>query len=347
MLFFKSKHKGEEILPPPPPLELELEEEPRERPKFFDEIAEPKKAETIPEEGEFESLLKEVEELKQKKAVKKKKIKAKKITKKPVIKKEAKIKKIPVKKLEIKLSAKPVRKKIGDFLRPEIPKKFLWKEKKITLKKPAKQLKKPVKKPLPKTRAKAPVIKIAPIRAVKEKPFKNGRILPIEKIKFELPKELEEPAEEIELPETLEGFEIEDLGKKFGIEKEVSIKKEDVKAKPKEILEAEEEIKSAIENIKKKEKPSILKRLFSKKPKEEVEEHLMPELPAADDISRIQNKINEARQALMKFDLETARKVYIEAMMLYNRISQEDKAKVYQDIKELYFERKSAEELKV
>ena len=341
MLFFKSKHKGEEILPPPPPLELELEEEPRERPKFFDEIAEPKKAETIPEEGEFESLLKEVEELKQKKAVKKKKIKAKKITKKPVIKKEAKIKKIPVKKSEIKPSAKPVRE------RPEIPKKFLWKEKKITLKKPAKQLKKPVKKPLPKIRAKAPVIKKAPIKTVKEKPFKKERILPTEKIKFELPKELEEPAEEIELPETLEELEIEDWGKKFDIEKEVSIKKEDVKAKPKEILEAEEEIKSAIENIKKKEKPSILKRLFSKKPKEEVEEHLMPELPAADDISRIQNKINEARQALMKFDLETARKVYIEAMMLYNRISQEDKAKVYQDIKELYFERKSAEELKV
>ena len=73
----------------------------------------------------------------------------------------------------------------------------------------------------------------------------------------------------------------------------------------------------------------------------------MLELPAVDNLSKIQNKINEARQALMKFDLKTAKRNYIEAMRLYNNISPEDKAKVYHDIKELYFERKSAEELKV
>ena len=327
MLFFKSKRKGEEILPPPPPLELEFEEEPRERPKFFDEIAEPKKTETIPEEGEFESLLKEVEELKPKKAVKKKKIKAKKITKKPVIKKEAKFKKIPVKKLEIKPSAKPL-----VLPRPEISKKFLGKEKKIT-KKPAKQL----KKPLPKIRAKAPVIKKAPIKAVKEKPFKKERILPIEKIKFELPKEIEEPKEEIRLPETLEDFDIDELGKEL-----------EQKAKPKEILEAQEEIQSAIDKIRKKERRSFLGRLFERKEKEKQEE-IYPtfSIPNGDGLSIIQSSIKKARDALMKFDLETAKRNYIEIMRLYNNLSQQDKAKVYNDINELYYERKSAEELKV
>jgi len=61
----------------------------------------------------------------------------------------------------------------------------------------------------------------------------------------------------------------------------------------------------------------------------------------------IQSKINDARQALMRFDLETAKRSYIEVLRLYNNMTSEEKVKVYHDIKELYSERKSAEELKV
>ena len=174
------------------------------------------------------------------------------------------------------------------------------------------------------------LVKIKPIKqAKKQKTDLAEDGLDLENFDFELPKELEQP--KVEFPETLEDFDIERESKQ--------------KTKPKEILEAEEEIQSAIEKIKKREKPSILKSLFSRKREETSEERLI--LEPQGNISRIQSKINDARQALMRFDLETAKRSYIEAMRLYNNISPEDKAKVYHDIKELYSERKSAEELKV
>ena len=73
----------------------------------------------------------------------------------------------------------------------------------------------------------------------------------------------------------------------------------------------------------------------------------MREFQGTDNISKIQNNISKARDALMKFDLETAKKNYIDAMELYNILKPEEQAKVYHDFRELYFERKSAEELKV
>ncbi|MBI2649801.1 hypothetical protein HYX04_00640 [Candidatus Woesearchaeota archaeon] len=153
----------------------------------------------------------------------------------------------------------------------------------------------------------------------------------LENTDFELPKELEK----IEFPETLGDF-----GSEKGFEQ---------KSKPKEILEAEEEIQSAIEKIKKKEKPSLFNRLFARKEKERKPEESYPtfRFHGEDKLSIIQSDIRKARDALMRFDLETAKRSYIEAMGLYNSISPEEKAKVYQDIKDLYFERKNAEELKV
>ena len=72
MLFSKLKHKDEELLPPPPPFpNLEFEEQTKEKPKFFDEVIKPKKAETFPEEKEFTDLVKKVEELKPKKMLSK------------------------------------------------------------------------------------------------------------------------------------------------------------------------------------------------------------------------------------------------------------------------------------
>lgn len=168
-----------------------------------------------------------------------------------------------------------------------------------------------------------------------------------EDIDFELPSGLEEPFEkETELPETLEDFELDDFGKQINFEEEI---RQEPKTKPKEILEAEEEIKSAIENIKSSEKTSFFKKFFRKKEKAEEnhEEPMIPKISGIDDVSKIRESINRARDALMKFDLETAKKSYIEAMRIYNSTNPEEKAKVYNDIRDLYFERKSAEELKV
>ncbi len=118
---------------------------------------------------------------------------------------------------------------------------------------------------------------------------------------------------------------------------------------PIEILEAQDEIKSAIEKIKSKEiKPSLFQKLFVKKVQEQKkDEMLMPEFPETDDFSRIKNRISRARQALMNFDLEAAKKNYIESLRLYNNLKPEKQAKIYEDLRELYFERKSAEELRV
>ncbi len=298
MLFFKSK-KYDEILPPPPP-EAELEE--IEKPELFDEVIKPEKVKETKEEAEFEDLLKEVKALKPKKVSKK-------------LKTISKEKKLIVKPKIIKKQVKKI------------------KEKKIPIKKiiPVKRLKE-----------KAPVKKIVPIKVKKttkkQKAFELPELeeLGLKEPKFELSKE--EPTEkEIELPETLEDFDIEDLGKELELEP---------KTKPKELIEAEDEIKSAIEKIRYKERPSLFKRLFTK---EKIEETgpLMLESPEVDGVSKIKNDLNKAREALMKFDLDTAKKNYIEIMGIYNNLRPEEQAKIYHEIRDLYFERKSAEELKV
>ncbi|MBI2652936.1 hypothetical protein HYX00_05720 [Candidatus Woesearchaeota archaeon] len=305
MLFFKSKHKYDEILPPPPPFPtMEFEEEFKEKPKFFDEVIKPKRAETFPEEEEFSELVKGLEGTKPKKSISKKE-------------------KIIPKKVEIAKHRKILKKELKQ-LKKVIPVKQI-KEKKLPTR--LKAIEKGVKKPK--------TVELPKLDELEED-FTS------ESADFELPKELEElPKKEIELPETLEDLDIEDIGKDLGLEQETK--------KPKEILEAEEEIKSAIEKIKEQEKPSLFKRLFKKKESQEKpsKEQLSPEFPDLDEISAIQNKIDETRQALMKLDLETAKRNYIEIMRMYNNIKPEEQAKVYHDIRDIYFERKSAEELKV
>ena len=292
MLFFKQKQKSDEILPPPPPFPtLEFEEE---KPKFFDEVIKPKKAETFPEEEEFSNLVEDLE-----RGAKQKKPKA-------------------IKKISLKKKLKPKQK---------IPKIMPRQLKKLAKVKQIKKIKtspEKIKKVIQKSKPKLPEL---------EENFK------FKDIDFELPKELEEHKEEIELPETLEEFDMDSFGQEL---------KQETK-KPKEILEAEEEIKSAIEQIKKQEKPSFFKRFFERKKAEEMpeQEGQLIQDRETNGISRIQNSINKARNALMKFDLEAAKKSYIEIMRIYNNLNPEDKAKVYNEIKELYSERKSAEELKI
>src|SRR3989338_2761993 len=242
MFLFKSK-KYDEILPPPPPMDME----PGEKPKLFDEVIKPKKAENFPEQEEFSKLVKEIEESSApKRQIKKGKVSVK-----------------AIKSVQQKIPVKQIKGKKLPFKKPKIAKK----------------------------------------------------------------------AEAIGLDKD---FDLKNFGKELWQEAE----------KPREISEAEEEIKSAIEKIKAHEKPSFFRKLFAKRKKEgEMPERQM-ELPS-DKISAIHGKVNEARQALMEFDLEKARKSYIEAMNLYNRINPEEQAKVYHDIKEIYLERKSAEGLKV
>ncbi|MBI2102008.1 hypothetical protein HYT53_05355 [Candidatus Woesearchaeota archaeon] len=183
--------------------------------------------------------------------------------------------------------------------------------------------------------------KITPIKGIKESiPKIKAEPEGLEVPDFGLPKEFEEPEKEIELPEPLEELGIEGEKTEFGQEQ-----------KPKEIIEAEDEIKSAIEKIKAQEKPSFLRRLFAgkgkteEKPEQKEEKQL--EIPEADSISKIQSSITKTREYLAKFDLQAAKQNYIEIMKLYNSLNPEEQAKVYNDIREIYFERKSAEELKV
>ena len=120
--------------------------------------------------------------------------------------------------------------------------------------------------------------------------------------------------------------------------------------KPKVIQDAQEEIQSAIKSIKEGQNPSLFKRLFGKwkKIKEKPnEENLKQDISEVDEISAIQNTIEKTRHALMKFDLETAKKSYIDAIKIYNGLKPEQQVKVYRDIKELYLDRKSIEETKI
>lgn len=257
---------------------------------------------------EYAGLLEDVKGLGEKKA---KKTELKKKVSKP---KAVLAKKLPIEKIKPKKSLIKAK---------EAPKKIVKKAKLRLAKKPLPAKTKLLKKErLPK----------AVLPKIKES-FGIGR--------HELEKELELPAESAE-PEAAEDYGINETEKYA----------ED--AKPKEILEAEEEITSAIGKIRKldveglssqpAEKHSLFGRFFSRKaePKESL-----PAAAEEDGIQAIKSRISKAREELMKFDLEAARKGYIEIMKVYNRISPEEQAKVYQEIRDLYYERKSAEELKV
>ena len=87
----------------------------------------------------------------------------------------------------------------------------------------------------------------------------------------------------------------------------------------KEAADAKEEIKSAIEKIKKANK--------------------------VDEIPAIKDKINKARECLMKCDLNSARSDYLDIIKVYSEMPHEEQAKVYNDIRKLYAERKETEEM--
>jgi len=179
-----------------------------------------------------------------------------------------------------------------------------------------------------------------------EKPKKTffGRIFEKKKEKTEFEEELEEiekiapkpSMKRIKTAETkleIPKFELPE------IEKEI--------AKPEEIVKAEEEIQEAISGMKRAKRPSIIKSLFKKK--EKIEEKIeTPEVmprtfDKIDYVDLIEEKIHKARLFLMDFKFDEAKSVYIEIMNMYNELDPKKKAKVYRDIKDLYYERRSAE----
>lgn len=172
----------------------------------------------------------------------------------------------------------------------------------------------------------------------------KSKISPAEAKKTEA--ELEDMDMDFNLPEDIEQASENDAIS--GSFERLSMNDEDLKKpRPKEIAEAEEEIKSAIEKIKVHEKKSLIGGLFRRKaqePRPKSESDIIPE--AEDSISRIKSKMESARGALANFDLEAARKDYIEIMGIYSKMPPEEQAKVYYEIKNLYYERKSAEGLK-
>lgn len=131
--------------------------------------------------------------------------------------------------------------------------------------------------------------------------------------------------------------------------------------KPAEIFQAEQEINKAIKELKKKQGKSLFSFLKTKKEKiprpeikqEKIQKEESPEnLPTleikgpTDEVNAIKHKIHDARTALMNFDLQKAKILYIKTMRLYQNLSPEKQARVYEQIKDLYNERMHAEGLK-
>lgn len=82
---------------------------------------------------------------------------------------------------------------------------------------------------------------------------------------------------------------------------------------------------------------------FNRKPKALP---MPPKAEKTDGAGIIQDRIYLARQSLMGMDTDAARSAYIEIMQIYLKLKPEEQALVYNDIRELYNERKSAENIK-
>jgi len=117
----------------------------------------------------------------------------------------------------------------------------------------------------------------------------------------------------------------------------------------------EEEIQRAIKNIKHKGKKSIFKGLFKAKEKPKFKT-MKKELPVEftpkpfekhEKVEDALNMVHKARNALMRFDLSKAKSIYIEIIRIYNSLSEEERGKVYKEIKDIYDERKNAESLNI
>ena len=137
--------------------------------------------------------------------------------------------------------------------------------------------------------------------------------------------------------------EIWGIGKEPVKEPKIEVTEIEETVKPEELEKSEEEIRKAIQGMKRK--PSIVKGIFKRKEKEIIEiPEIMPRTyDKIDHVVLIEERIHKARLFLMDFRFNEAKNVYIEIMRMYKQLESKKRAKVYEDIKELYYERKSAE----
>ncbi len=119
--------------------------------------------------------------------------------------------------------------------------------------------------------------------------------------------------------------------------------------KPLDLEKAQEEIRKSIESMQREKREPSIGRLFRKKEKEEVMEKIeTPEVmprtfDKIDHVQEIEERIHKARMCLMDFKFDDAKMIYIDIMRRYNDLESKDKSKVYDDIRDLYYERKGAE----
>jgi len=99
--------------------------------------------------------------------------------------------------------------------------------------------------------------------------------------------------------------------------------------------DSRQEIRDAISKIKEKEKPSFLKSLLSR----------MQDAPKNRNVNLINEKITAAKERLFRNDYEGAKRIYLDIMRFYNKCNKTEQAKIYSSIKELYEERKKAEQV--
>ncbi len=69
------------------------------------------------------------------------------------------------------------------------------------------------------------------------------------------------------------------------------------------------------------------------------------DMPESNTIDTIYNLIRAAREHLLELDLTEAKHDYLEIIRIYNSLSLDAQKTVYEEIKELYQERKGAESL--
>jgi len=345
------ENKELDILPPPPPFpEIEEEDKKAEESRILREIQQKqkenelklnkKKEEQERKRKDIERKAEEKRKLAEKRRKEKLKEKGKSVKKKKtfdffhglgLVKTEKEKKDFDRQKLEYKKQKELSKKKVEQ----ERKRKDLEKQKGIELKKREEWKRKKEKQKLELEK-----------EIQKKKPFSG--ILSRKGVDLELERELKEIEEIAPKP-------VKDIK-----ETKLEIPEFEKIEKPMDMEKAEDEIQKAIQGMKMKKRPSIISGLFKKKEKAEdawkseisgtnfVGKIETPEVmprtyDKIDYVELIEEKIHKARLFLMDFRFDEAKEVYIEIMRMYTELEPKKKSKVYQDIKELYYERKSAE----
>jgi hypothetical protein len=126
---------------------------------------------------------------------------------------------------------------------------------------------------------------------------------------------------------------------KTKIQREISSKIQEKKERiGKEETEREKEIQKAI--------LAIREDNLAFKPRELIlKEENLSSNPAHGDVEYIFERIDDAREELLRLNLKKVRQIYVDAMDAYMKLTSEEKKRVYPELSDLYNERKQAEKL--